>query len=762
MENTLEKDKRPMVATLSIPRLKTKKTRKKRSENNRRTDPKILNDDRSTNASILVASSNKRYQAEALTTYGFNLKTTDSFASDKSFAGYIVDDQNTLCNIEFRARKIGMDSYQCRLSNLSIENQQRLARYLNEQSNPGVRGDSLNQLSYDQIADGAEAKIASHSVASDSGANAPVDKIMDEPSNTKKGARKSTLVLAALALIAAIIAIFILVTLFVQARNKVKIDNAALVGNYLPIQSSAEGLITGLEFFDGQAVKAGDVLFTVQNKELETEVAFAQAEIEQANVEVEVLEKLIFDYHGKLELVAESIAQRILMAKADLRQAQLQSQSQKTLLNSKRNLLNNNVISQLEFDQSQSQLEIMQADIQAKQAQVGILEVDYKAATEKGILSMGDILEDQLGQLKSELTLSQAKKSRAVANLEAISQNLIEVQAPTDGRIYAVYRKKGEFVKLAEPILSISQNDHYWASGSVDSEEAHRIRPGQKVEVKISSLDIVVTGEVAAVGHRAVYTQGGWSQDFRGAGLAVPVKVTLPSLPADVPSGLRMKMVVNLGFKWPWENGENAIWSAHANVPDYSSVEPAIENNQSKTLEIEPISTRLQSVSVNWDRKLASELTSRLQHVPGVRVYNEKSGVVNVRINSNEGFRSGSNTLARRDKMAIAAIGIALRDYHDVHIDIEGHTDSVSPSPTERYATNKSLSLARAQSAQQVLESEVGIPKYRLSAIGLADSKPISSNATVIGRQQNRRVELKLKKRFERVPDQASLNDERQ
>jgi len=696
-------------------------------------------------SNLVVEINKKRYQVENITDYNFEIESVVPLETDKNHDGQFIDGQKILFDVKFRARKISDNRFQCRFSDLSLEKRQSLSRHLSRIRNPDAQGDSLNQMSYDQIASGFTTQpMTDASVESTA-----------ESSTENAGARKSTRMLAVFVLLAAIIGIFLLVSLFVQTKNQIKINNAALVGNYLPIQSSAEGLITGIAFRDGETVKAGDVLFKVQNKEAEMEVAFAQAEIEQADAQVTALEQLIFDYHVKLELVAENIAQRILMAKADLRMAQLESQSQNTVTISKRKLLDQGLISPLEYERSQSDLEILLAEVQAKRAQLGILEVDYKAATEKGILSMGDILEDQLGQLKSELTLSKANKNRARANLKAISQNLIEIQAPTDGRIYAVYRKKGEFVKQAEPILSISQNDHYWASGSVDSEEAHRILPGQEVQVKISSMDLAVTGEVAAVGHRAVYTQGGWSQDFRSAGLSVPIKVWLPSLPADVPSGLRMKMVVKLGFKWPWEGAEDSLLSAHADEiddPDLDSIR--IINAASKSsLDSRPSKQPLTSFSADqsWDTKLASTLSTKLQGVSGTRVYQQRPGVVNIRITNEDGFRSGGHILAHADRTTVSAIGIVLREHKDVFINIIGHTDNVTPSATDQYPTNQALSLARAKSAEKVLNLDVGLPKYRLSATGNSDLSPIASNVTVAGRQQNRRIEFELTRRFERV-----------
>lgn len=69
---------------------------------------------------------------------------------------------------------------------------------------------------------------------------------------------------------------------------------------------------------------------------------------------------------------------------------------------------------------------------------------------------------------------------------------------------------------------------------------------------------------------------------------------------------------------------------------------------------------------------------------------------------------------------------------------IEGHTDSVGAE-----AFNQRLSEQRAQAVLSAL-TERGIAPARLSAVGFGPSKPVVSNDTAAGRQQNRRVEIIL------------------
>ena len=71
-----------------------------------------------------------------------------------------------------------------------------------------------------------------------------------------------------------------------------------------------------------------------------------------------------------------------------------------------------------------------------------------------------------------------------------------------------------------------------------------------------------------------------------------------------------------------------------------------------------------------------------------------------------------------------------------------GHTDN-QPIRTVRFPSNYQLSAARAKAASDIIARTVGTPS-RLSAEGRADADPIASNATIEGREENRRIEVIL------------------
>ena len=82
----------------------------------------------------------------------------------------------------------------------------------------------------------------------------------------------------------------------------------------------------------------------------------------------------------------------------------------------------------------------------------------------------------------------------------------------------------------------------------------------------------------------------------------------------------------------------------------------------------------------------------------------------------------------------------------DQLIRVEGHADNmeIGPSLKSLYQTNWDLSKARAGGVLRYLIEKGGIDSAKLSSIGYGDTKPVAGNATEVGRQKNRRVDIVL------------------
>jgi chemotaxis protein MotB len=85
-----------------------------------------------------------------------------------------------------------------------------------------------------------------------------------------------------------------------------------------------------------------------------------------------------------------------------------------------------------------------------------------------------------------------------------------------------------------------------------------------------------------------------------------------------------------------------------------------------------------------------------------------------------------------------------LNKYEEFDIRVEGHADNrkVKPEFYDKYRSNWEISTARATEVVRYLVNKKGISPERLIAVGYGEYRPLASNDTAEGRQQNRRVEF--------------------
>jgi outer membrane protein OmpA-like peptidoglycan-associated protein len=113
-------------------------------------------------------------------------------------------------------------------------------------------------------------------------------------------------------------------------------------------------------------------------------------------------------------------------------------------------------------------------------------------------------------------------------------------------------------------------------------------------------------------------------------------------------------------------------------------------------------------------------------------------------------FDTASASLKPGPREKLARVAGVLLAYPALQIAVEGHTDSVGDDDD-----NQALSERRAASVRHYLVSQ-GISQQTIDAMGFGESRPLVTNTTAAGRQQNRRVELVISGESIAVPTDRS------
>ncbi len=110
-----------------------------------------------------------------------------------------------------------------------------------------------------------------------------------------------------------------------------------------------------------------------------------------------------------------------------------------------------------------------------------------------------------------------------------------------------------------------------------------------------------------------------------------------------------------------------------------------------------------------------------------------------VTISLNVQFDTGKAVIKPKYNNEIKKVADFMKQYPGTTATIEGHTDNVG-----KEAYNIKLSQKRADAIVKYLVTKLKIDKSRLKAVGYGPKKPVASNDTAEGKQQNRRVEAQL------------------
>ena len=106
-------------------------------------------------------------------------------------------------------------------------------------------------------------------------------------------------------------------------------------------------------------------------------------------------------------------------------------------------------------------------------------------------------------------------------------------------------------------------------------------------------------------------------------------------------------------------------------------------------------------------------------------------------------FASGGAVVQAASLPLLERISAALRNERG-SLRVIDYTDN-QPVRTVSFPSNFQLSTARASAVRTIVARDIGDPA-RVSSEGRADADPIAPNTTAEGREQNRRIEIVLRR----------------
>lgn len=249
------------------------------------------------------------------------------------------------------------------------------------------------------------------------------------------------------------------------------------------------GLVRQVRVKEGQAVKAGDVLAELSDER------FSDAGSTQALIETNLQgqrEQVIAQSHGQAqakEAALAALSQRVAQSQRDQaslnEEIQLQTQqvaSARRLLDQMQPLLNEHIVSELQYEQQRQAWLEHSARLQALQRQRSAAEADIAQAR------------DEQARLNAQHRVTQAGLDRDLLTLqqEAVQRHGSRVtllKAPVDGVVSGLSATTGQSVAAGAPFASIvPTRSAMEAVLYVPSTAVGFIKPGQQVRVSYDAF----------------------------------------------------------------------------------------------------------------------------------------------------------------------------------------------------------------------------------------------------------------------------------
>ena len=196
--------------------------------------------------------------------------------------------------------------------------------------------------------------------------------------------------------------------------------------------------------------------------------------------------------------------------------------------------------------------------------------------------------------------------------------------------------------------------------------------------------------------------------------------------------------------------------SLYSNLSEQEKLNMLLKEKMEKLAEREATINKLQAEVDAQNARLQSLLNSVKDALLGFSsdelTVTEKNGKIYVAMSDKLLFESGSAQVNKQGKEALGKLAEVLKKQHDIDVFIEGHTDN-KPIKTVQFKDNWDLSVVRATSVVRILTKDYGVNPLQILPCGRGEFMPVDNNESVEGRAHNRRTEIIMATKLDKLMD---------
>jgi membrane fusion protein (multidrug efflux system) len=268
-------------------------------------------------------------------------------------------------------------------------------------------------------------------------------------------------------------------------------DDAYIDADKVAVSSKILGRITTINADEGDTVRMGELLVSIDSSDLYSQLLQARAALGQAASAVEQA-KARYELDQKNELVQEI---NVARSKEDFDRATAQYEGK--------------VISKEQFDHAKKTAESAKAMVDASKAQVNVS--------------------------NSQISVAESNTKTAVAQIAILETSLrnTRIFAPASGRVAKRWLLPGDIVQPGQPVFTITRDSLFYVMAYFEETKVEGIHDGKVAEFTVDAFPgMKITGKVINVGSNtaaqfSLIPPNNASGNFTKVTQRIPVKISI-------------------------------------------------------------------------------------------------------------------------------------------------------------------------------------------------------------------------------------------
>lgn len=293
-----------------------------------------------------------------------------------------------------------------------------------------------------------------------------------------------------LVLMLVLLAIALAVYFFTTGRPK----NLRLIGivdaNEVVLSSRIPGRIQTLTVNEGDSVKAGELVATIQSNDLAAARNAAEAAFLSQKYKLQQTQDTARQTQGSTASQVANAQAQLRVAQATLLQAKAQYQHQRADSLRTMALAKQGIASRQSGEEAETSLAASKAAVDAAQQSVNASKASLR-------LAVANTLQAQAAEKTVASTRSDVKNAEAMLDQAQIQLNYADVVSPIRGKVNVLAGRVGEVVAAGDPIVTITDLSQTWVYAPLPETQADAAQLGDSLRVVMPSGE-TIWGKVIA------------------------------------------------------------------------------------------------------------------------------------------------------------------------------------------------------------------------------------------------------------------------